>query len=262
MTEHYPDDLHRLVQEVAQTPGSFQTCSEARAVHYEIINFLNALTSKQKLSDETAGSSLLDPSLFGAPASRSIPQSLMESKEAQAHTVYEMEQISSGVQHVLDLDVHVLLRGDANVATDALQTILSYVQTEETLQSRPGVAPQIIELCATVLHETDASEVRRLAVEILAIQLNGNIEQATMDSALQKDQLVTLWSGLQDKSLNPGLADSVIRASGTLVKTVTAQVEGNVSERWLRSWGVMMRKAGSVENVRLSKAYQPSRQSS
>ncbi|KAK6081692.1 HEAT repeat protein [Seiridium cupressi] len=254
--KHYPDDMFDLIHEISQTPASFQTCAEARAVYFEIISFLNTMTSNKRSNNSTPEIGLIEVGYSCSPScpdvrSRAIPLALMESKQAQAYAAYEMEQTLSLAGSHSNLDMQALLNSDINVACDVLQTILVNVEAGMDSISSTDAAPQVVELCLTTLRETDAAEPRAVALDILTAVLDGIAKNKAAGSLPTRDALTSLWTELQSKPLNPSLADAVIRTSGPLIKALVTQSQDapdQNTEQWLRSWGVMMSNAGSIDN--------------
>ncbi|KAK6208186.1 hypothetical protein LQW54_007094 [Pestalotiopsis sp. IQ-011] len=253
LLKHYPEELSDLIQSVPGNPGSFATCAEVRAVYFEIISFVNGLASNSHICTQSGGTVLLEfnnASSESSVKSRAVQPALEGAKEAQAAAGLEMEQImrlSDGVPDFETHALHELLKTDVNAACDALETILSYVDGGPESLFDATAASRIFKICIGTCSYTDAAKPRALALDILASELDG-LAQRQRDAALPAPaELTSLWYKLQEGSLNPGLADAIIRASGPIARTLL--VQGDLpNEQFFRHWGAMMRSAGSVDN--------------
>ncbi|KAH8198105.1 hypothetical protein TruAng_007726 [Truncatella angustata] len=248
---YYPDVLFELLEEISQASCSFQACSEARAVYFEIIGFLNALKSKERLSSSTREVDLLELD-YTPPSStrdrKAVPSALEESKEAQACTISDMERLLFSGQPATNLNIKPLFSSDTNVACDALQTILAYTDSEKKVLFGTIGTAQILEICLTTLRNTDAPEPRTVALKILASQFDGIFKHGTRELLPSVDELRLLWTKLQSQPMNPCLADAIIRASGPVMKAISTQIQEESDrslDQWFRPWGEMMRNAGS-----------------
>lgn len=245
-------------------PGSFATCAEVRAVYFEIISFLNGLASNPYVSDPVMlefNDASSPPSSTNASSMRRC-SALEEAKEAQASAASEMERIiiNTPTDQLANFDIGALLESDVNAACDALETLLSYVEGSGSKSLfTTSASSRIIQICITTVYETHVPKPRALALYILAHVLDGLLvqqEQQKYDAKAalpDANRLISLWKVLQTKTLNPGLADAIIRVSGPLVRAIIVQgsAEGSDGdiEKWFTSWGAMMRSAGSVDNV-------------
>ncbi|ETS85749.1 hypothetical protein PFICI_03774 [Pestalotiopsis fici W106-1] len=255
LLKHYPEDLSDLVQSIPSMPGSFTTCAEVRAVYFEIISFLNGLASNSHIGAQLTDPVLLelnDASSQSSANSFKIRSALEEAKEAQASTASEMERIMRSPDQLANFDIGALLKSDVNAACDALETMLSYVEVGIGSLFVPLAASRIIKICITAVYETHVPKPRALALNILAAELDGLVHKDAMAALPATTELTSLWQALHSGALNPGLADAIIRVSGPLVRFIimrgSAEASAENNEQWLKSWGTMMRSAGSVDN--------------
>lgn len=226
-------------------------------MYFEIISFVNGLASNSHISTQPGGTVLLEFSNASSESpvtSKVIRPALEEAKEAQAAAALEMEQtirLSSGLPDFETHALHELLKTDVNAACDALETVLSYVDAGAESLFDASAAARIFKICIGTCSYTDAAKPRALALDILTSELDGLV-QRQIDAALPAPtELTSLWYRLQEGSLNPGLADAIIRASGPIARTLL--VQGDLpNEQFFRHWGAMMRSAGSVDNVGLA----------
>lgn len=215
---------------------------------------MNGLASNSHISTQPCGPVLLEFSNASSKSSvkSAVVQPALEgAKEAQAAAGLEMEQIIRLSDGLPDFEIHTLhelLKTDVNAACDALETILSYVDSGAESLFDATAASRIFKICIGTCSYTDAAKPQALALDILASELDG-LAQRQRDAALPTPaELTSLWYKLQEGSLNPGLADAIIRASGPIARSLL--VQGDMpDEHLLRHWGFMMRNAGSVDNV-------------
>ncbi|KAH8673677.1 putative death-receptor fusion protein-domain-containing protein [Xylariales sp. PMI_506] len=253
--KHYPDDLAGLLDEVIQADGSIRTSLEARAVLFEIIGFLISLPDRER-SNENNTSRQVSPihlknleGVFLASFKRYPSSALMESKKAESACLYAL-QASSSRSSTLNEYIHSLVSKDVNVTCDALEALLVDAESGVSLHSL-AVASQIVRACMVVILEMQNPEPRRLAVEIIAIHLERVLSTDGPKEIPPLEELQIVWSDLNSKALNPGLADAVLRASGCILATIVSATKASLdptTEQWLRSWGVMMSNAGFDDN--------------
>lgn len=243
------------MDDISKTHGSFQTCVETHAVYFEIIQFVNGLAGNGKFSEKCDEIDLLTVDYVSPlikTKHKGVPSALKESKEAQAYTAYKMETMLFMSQPHTRLNIQDMLNGDTNVACDALDTVLAYVQTRNTALFKETAVSQIMDICLTTLHVAVSPDPRTIALEILAVLFDGVMDQGMNGLLPSKAVLETLWAELQSKIMNPGLADAIIRASGPIMKAVITQSADESTEfinHRLRSWGVIIGNAGLDDKV-------------
>lgn len=245
--------------EVSTADGSFHTCSEARAVFFEIISFINGLSCGESTTPSPApGGNLIQPELYATPSpgkdQRNSSSALVRSKQVQAAVDYDLRQLATqGKSEALKLQYG--LSGDVNTVCDVLESISTNSAKGISL-SNPNMSAQILKGCMATCFETQDPGPRTLALEMFATHLDTllliKLPQRSKDLLPLKDELVALWAHLQTNPMNLGLADAIIRASGPLLAAVVTQSDDIFDpsmDQWLRSWGEMMSDAGNSDNV-------------
>ncbi|KAI1844950.1 hypothetical protein JX266_008966 [Neoarthrinium moseri] len=253
LIKEYPAGLLDLIEEIRSANGSFQTCSEARAVYYEIITFINELSTSQALSSKSQEAVLIEPASaqLSNTQQRHNPSALELSKKARASAGYDLQKVTTSSWKGLNIGLSSTI-DDINVTCDMLEEVLVSYEANHLSSFDQATEAALMETCMATCSETDAPEPRALALKIITIQLDRILGQGSRDILPSKERLTALWDGLQTKPMNPGLADSVIQASGSLMAAIIKQPSEDGQDpspaSHLRSWGVMIAHAGSVDN--------------
>jgi hypothetical protein len=248
--------------EVETADGSFQTCSEARAVFFEIISLINGLPGGENTTPgPVPGVNLIEPELHSTYSlvknQRNVSSALVRSKQAQAAVDYDLRQWATQVSSKTS-ELQYGPNDDINTVCDVLEAI-SINSAKGISASNPNLSAHILKRCMVTCLETLDPGPRTLALDMFATHLDTLLliepSQRTEGLIPSREELIALWADLQMNPMNPGLADAIIRVSGPLLAAVVTQSDGNFDpsmEQWLRSWGEMMSDANNSEKVSLS----------
>ncbi|ORY63566.1 putative death-receptor fusion protein-domain-containing protein [Pseudomassariella vexata] len=258
LTCYYPNVLVSVLEEVSTQGGSFHTCSEARAVYCEIVSFVNNLRvfAAASSTDPSVEHALLQPismstGMLDSSNQEHFSSALLSSKQGQAIAGYSVLELFNHGKTPESFDLGSALSSDINVACDMLETLAK--ASAGSLPSHISVSQHLIRICLKTCQQTDAPEPQIIALEMLAQHLDLVLGKQPAELILPtKEEICLLWADLRSKSMNPGLSDAIIQASGPLLAVVmiqTKQPSDSDNKSWLRSWGTMMGDAGLADKA-------------
>ena len=252
--------------------GSLGTCLEARAVYVEIVSFVTQL-------EPPAGKPRFLP--LGADTLDGDNNNLLHAPSALLRTsaAVSMTRDLLRQSRIDDLGraLRMMLERDVDVACAMLE-VLSRAGPPPTADTDAETATATATACALarmymdVCTATQAPGPQTLALGCLADALDGLLlapqhHQLLLSALRGRESIAEFWAGLQGAAaertaLSPGLADAVVRLSGSLLAVLcgagVAVVDGaredssgDAAPRWLEAWGAMMSDAGHDDRVRV-----------
>ncbi|KAI0013683.1 putative death-receptor fusion protein-domain-containing protein [Xylariaceae sp. FL0662B] len=249
--------LYDLLKALPTAHECLNTCSEARAVFVEIVNFLARLNAREISLQTTIAAET--PFLLLAWASTlsnqhdqvMSPSALLNSRLGEAAVQQALRQPNEEGENLTDI-LTAALKYDINVACYMLETV-----SKSNASQSNEVSPDLINTYIEVCFRTDTPEPRTVALENLADLIDVALSSASetgLKHHLPPEEVISkLWTDLQRKPMNPSLSDAIIRVSGPLLATVLRRRSepplGHDLVQWLRSWGALMSDAGMADRT-------------
>ncbi|GAP87413.1 putative heat repeat protein [Rosellinia necatrix] len=244
LSEENINSVYEILSDLSASSNCLHTCTEVQAVYIDILNYM--AKSFQVLPDLR----LWDVSIIGTPRS-SERESVALLNIRMGETVVQQALGTTNEERGNSLDQELIfsLENDVNVACGMLESI-SNIDMPHTEEARSRLTTAYLKVCST----TKAPEPRAAALGGLAslidVLLSSTSKDHTLRTVLTEEALLTLWSDLHQKPMNPGLLDAIIRVSGPLIAIRLIRSQGQVDESFaqrLRSWGAMMSVAGIAD---------------
>lgn len=224
-------ELNEFLQEI-ESELEPTDCPDIVAAFVEAINVSRALLGSDI---EVSSSALVDHW-------RNRPQSALLKMQMVLNDIFDASEATDPFVQLRAL----LIRNESSVDTlcVALQMIPKIWSAEETPTDQLlGLINVYVGLCTIV---TDSARPRAVALDNLTDLLDKALPDRTYDRALSP-LLVSLWNVLATGSMNPALANSIIRLSGSIMRGLPEHQEATAAG--IRSWGLMMADAGQDDKV-------------
>jgi hypothetical protein len=160
--------------------------------------------------------------------------------ETVVNDIYNAKLEHEPIQCVRDSLLH------QKVGTDTLIAALEIMPTVwDTRTSSDATLVALCQLYIDICLKKTSPGVRSVCLLNLSAVLNNACATGKF-SMMPYQNLLQLWATLPMGSMNPNLADSVIKVSGSVMAVVGRCDPGNAS---ITNWGVLMADTGSYEQV-------------
>ncbi|KAI1169980.1 putative death-receptor fusion protein-domain-containing protein [Nemania sp. FL0916] len=240
------DAVYEILDNMSASNDRVHTCTEVRAVHIDILNFM------VKAAPAQSQGSLWNTDVTKVQQSSGHePLALLHIRTGEAIVRQALRTLEGKMDNTLQRELEFALATDTNVACTMLSAIADR-GLPETEAARSRLVTIYVHACLA----TTAPEPRTVALENLATLLDAILGSAYMDGKLDdlppEEAMVTLWLDLNQKPLNPSLSDAIIRVSGPLVAISLVRERGHIDKglgQRLSNWGAMIGDAGMADRT-------------
>ncbi|KAJ4414202.1 hypothetical protein N0V85_003254 [Neurospora sp. IMI 360204] len=251
--------LKVLLRRLADESDNFKTCPVVKAAYLEIFNILASIDpivnqSALELIAITPGSD----SATVMEKTKQYPSSALLDSEAVIASVYHAAAVADTTV-LRALFLHTLSK-DINTTHRMLEMVPAAWKAITTPEAIEGLSNLYAEVCTTTAATPD---IKAAAITNLGDLIDSVLQQGRQTELLSLPFMATIeqtWKGLQQSEINPNLSCAIIRASGSLMATLTlrsatttttttgGEIDSQMAQR-VRAWGAMIADALNIDNT-------------
>ncbi|KAK5627756.1 hypothetical protein RRF57_003471 [Xylaria bambusicola] len=238
--------VYGMLIDLSTSSNCLDICTEVQAVYIDILNFM-ANTVKKRPNGP-----LETPTIDNSQQSTSNkPLALLNIRRGEAIVHEAIERSNDKGSDMLDRELEVSLATDTNVACAMLEAISRNESTETE-----AAYTRLVSTYFNVCFVTKAPEPRTAALEALSTLIDRILSSPMADKILiivpPEETILALWADLHHNSINPALADAIIRISGPLLAISLIRAGRHVDESFaqrLASWAALVSDAGMADRT-------------
>lgn len=228
--------LRQLLRRLAANPTeSFTNNGYIAAAFVETLNLVSKLELSYGLSDSLDVTAALDFHKISDNLSTALLRMQLGVRKA-----YD----SIGRKDLGELKP--LLCEAAGTSIGTATSILESMPEIANFNMSVDLASQLCETYVEVCLRTEAAEPRAISLQNLAVAMEYILGRNQLHALPSRARFTELWCRLQASSINPNLANAILRASGPIIATIVCRMEPEEIRGFvgISSWGSMMADAG------------------